>query len=268
MSATLHFPSFRLIEAMAHDGVVSLMLNDPTSMNALSAALVGEVETTIDIAVAGGARALILRGSGGAFSAGGDVKAMLAAMSNPPASGEDDPIAAMNRAGGRFFHRYASLPLATIALVDGMAAGGGFGLAAASDFVIATANAKFALTETSLGLVPAQIAPFVVARLGRPKAVQLALNCRRLGGREAAETGLADIFAEDGEAALADLLSELKRAAPGAAAATKALFARAGHDDGFIEAAARIFAAAVRGAEAVEGIAAFMARRKPEWADE
>ncbi|MBK8457626.1 MAG: enoyl-CoA hydratase/isomerase family protein [Phyllobacteriaceae bacterium] len=264
----MEFPAYRFIAAIAQNRVVSLTLNDPGSMNALSAALVGEVEVALDVAVAGGARALVLRGAGGAFSAGGDVKAMLAAIADPPAPGEDDPIAAMNRAGGRFFARYAALPFATIALVDGMAAGGGFGLAAASDFVIAAANAKFALTEASLGLVPAQIAPYVIARLGRPKALQLVLSCRRLGGREAAEMGLADIFAEDGEAALAELLAELTRAAPGAAAATKALFARAGHDDGFLEEAARVFAAAVRGTEAGEGIAAFMARRKPKWAEE
>lgn len=264
----MDFPAFRLIQATAPNGVVMLTFNDPSSMNALSAALVAEVEAALDVAEAGGARALVLRGAGGAFSAGGDVKAMLAAIAEPVAPGADDPVAAFNRGGGRFFRRFAALPFATVALVDGMAAGGGVGLAAACDFVIATPNAKFALTETGLGLVPAQIAPYLCRRLGANRALQLALTCRRLGGREAAETGLADLYAEDGEAALASLLAELRRAAPGAAAATKRLIAPEPVADAFIAFAANAFAAAVRGSEAGEGIAAFMARRKPKWAEE
>lgn len=262
----MEFPTTSRIRVSEAAGVVALTLDDPANMNALSAALVEEFDAVLEAATGRGARALVVRGTGGAFSAGGDVKAMMTAMANPPKPGDVDPIAALNAAGGRFFARYAGLPFATIAMVDGMAAGGGFGLAAASDVVIATANAKFALTETGLGLVPAQIAPYVVARLGRPKALQLALTCRRLDGREAAALGLADVFAEDGEAALAGLLGELRRAAPKAAAETKALFAHTAFGDTFIADAAEVFASAVRGPEAAEGIAAFLSKSKPGWA--
>lgn len=263
----MDFPATSRVRASEAGAVVTLTLDDSANMNALSAALVEEFEAVLEAATVQGARSLVVRGTGNAFSAGGDVKAMMAALASPPKPGDSDPIAVLNMAGGHFFARYAALPFATIALVDGMAAGGGFGLAAASDFVIATANAKFALTETGLGLVPAQIAPYVIARLGRPKALQLALTCRRLDGREAAELGLADLFAEDGEAALAGLLAELRRAAPRAAAETKALFARAAFGDEFIADAAGVFASAVRGREAAEGIAAFLAKRKPGWAE-
>jgi isohexenylglutaconyl-CoA hydratase len=263
----MEFPATSRVKVSEAGGVVSLILDDPANMNALSAALVEEFDAVIETAKAQGARALVVRGTGGAFSAGGDVKAMMAAMANPPKPGEADPIAALNAAGGRFFARYSAMPFSTIALVDGMAAGGGFGLAAASDVVIATANAKFALTETGLGLVPAQIALYVIARIGRPKALQLALTCRRLDGREAVALGLADLFAEDGEAALAGLLAELRRAAPRAAAETKALFARAAFGDKFVADAAGVFAKAVRGKEAAEGIAAFLAKKKPGWAE-
>ena len=82
--------------------------------------------------------------------------------------------------------------MATIAIVDGAAVGGGFGVVCACDIVIATPRARFALSETSLGLTPAQIAPYVVARLGAPLARRLALTGARIDGREAFAIGLAD----------------------------------------------------------------------------
>ena len=97
------------------------------------------------------------------FSAGADLKSLSAALATPPAPGETDPLQALNAAGGRFFARFAAAPFVTIAVVDGAAVGGGMGLAAAADIVIATPKARFALTETSLGLPPAQIAPYLVA---------------------------------------------------------------------------------------------------------
>ena len=91
--------------------------------------------------------ALVVEGDGGVFSAGADLKALSAALAKPPAPGETDPLQALNAAGGRFFARFAALPFVTIAVVDGAAVGGGMGLAAAADIVIATARARFALTR-------------------------------------------------------------------------------------------------------------------------
>lgn len=261
----MEFPAFQSIRATATGGIVTLTLDDAASRNALSGALVGEFDAALAVAAAEGARGLVVRGANGVFSAGGDVKAMMAALATPPDEGAVDPIATLNAAGGTFFARYAALPFFTIAIVDGMAAGGGVGLAAASDFVIATPSARFALTETGLGLVPAQIAPYLAARLGRVKALQLALTCRRLDGPAAVALGLADLVADDVEAALATLVGELRQSAPGAIAATKRLFARAAPGPAFIEEAAGVFAAAVRGPEAAEGISAFLARRAPRW---
>ena len=129
-----------------------------------------------------GLAALVVEGDGGVFSAGADLKALAAALASPPAPGAPDPIEALNAAGGRFFARFAALPFVTIALVDGAAVGGGMGLAAAADIVIATPRARFALSETSLGLPPAQIAPYLVARLGERVARRLALTGARLDG--------------------------------------------------------------------------------------
>ena len=132
----------------------------------------------------------------------------------------------------------------TIAVVDGAAVGGGMGLAAAADIVIATARARFALAETSLGLPPAQIAPYLVARLGERLARRLALTGARLDGREAEAIGLADFYCgtdAERDARLEALLTAIERCAPGANAETKRLFraCRAATPEAYIENAAQ-----------------------------
>jgi isohexenylglutaconyl-CoA hydratase len=242
-----------------------LTLADPARQNALSGEMVAEFEQVLD-ARAPDLAALVIEGEGGAFCAGADLKALSAALAHPP--GESDPVAALNAAGGRFFARFAALPCVTIAVVDGAAVGGGMGLAAAADIVIATPRARFALTETSLGLPPAQIAPYLVARLGERVARRLALTGARLDGAAAAAVGLADVFSgTDGATELAALLQSVERCAPGANAETKRLFGliRATPREAYISTAAQSFAAAVRGPEGREGLAAFVEKRAPVW---
>jgi isohexenylglutaconyl-CoA hydratase len=240
-----------------------LTLADAARQNALSGEMVAEVDAALD-ALPEGLGALVIEGEGGVFSAGADLKALQGALATPP--GETDPLEALNAAGGRFFARLHALPCVTVALVDGAAVGGGMGLAAAADIVIATPRARFALTETSLGLPPAQIAPYLVARLGLRVATRLALTGARLDGREAAALGLADFYSEtDGTDRLGEVLAAVARCAPGANAATKRLLRAVGSPD-YIEGAARAFAAALRGPEGLEGLAAFAGKRGPDWA--
>ena len=170
----------------------------------------------------------------------------------------------------RFFARFAATPFVTIAVVDGAAVGGGMGLAAAADIVIATAKARFALSETSLGIPPAQIAPHLVLRLGPRLAKRLALTGARLDGREAAAVGLADVYCESDEerdARLAELVAAVERGAPGANAETKRLFRAclSQTPDEYVETAAQSFAAALRGPEGREGLAASAQKRAPSW---
>ncbi len=247
-----------------------LTLAEPQRQNALSAEMVVEIERALDAAPQDLA-ALVVEGEGGVFSAGADLKALSAALAQDPAPGETDPLQALNAAGGRFFARFAALPFVTIAVVDGAAVGGGMGLAAAADIVIATESARFALTETSLGLPPAQIAPHLVARLGEGMARRLALTGARLDGRQAAAIGLAVVYCDSDEARdaeVAALIKATERCAPGANAETKRLLraCRAEPADVYIETAARSFAAALRGAEGREGLAAFLGKRAPVWA--
>ncbi len=247
-----------------------LVLEDPRRQNALSAEMVGAIGQALD-GVPNDLAALIVEGGSGVFSAGADLKSLSEALAAPPPVGKTDPLEALNAAGGRFFARFAALPFVTIAVVDGAAIGGGMGLAAASDIVIATARARFALTETSLGLPPAQIAPYLAARLGERVARRLALTGARLDGREAAAVGLADFFCEgetERDEKLESLLESIERCAPRANAETKRLFSacRLLAPEAYVEAAARSFAEALRGLEGREGLAAFAEKRPPSWA--
>ena len=249
---------------------LKFVLDDPRRQNALSAEMVGEIESALD-AAAPGLAALVIEGANGVFSAGADLKSLPSALATPPKPGEADPLEALNAAGGRFFARFAALPYVTIAVVDGAAVGGGMGLAAAADIVVATQRARFALSETSLGIPPAQIAPHLVARLGERLARRLALTGARLDGREAAALGLADFTCDsdaERDARIEALLASIERCAPGANAETKRLFraCRTQASDAYIETAAKSFAEALRGPEGREGLAAFVEKRAPYWA--
>lgn len=248
---------------------LTITLDDPRRQNALSKEMVAEIESALDAAPPGLA-ALAIEGANGAFSAGADLKSMSDALVAPPEPGEVDPLQALNAAGGRFFARFAALPYLTIAVVDGAAVGGGMGLASAADIVIATARARFALAETSLGIPPAQIAPHLARRLGEQVARRLALTGARLDGREAHALGLADFYCDsdaERDARLEALIGSVERCAPGANAETKRLFraCRTESPEAYIETAAKSFAEALRGPEGREGLAAFMEKRAPSW---
>jgi isohexenylglutaconyl-CoA hydratase len=258
-------PLLRLDRAGQH---VTITLDDARRQNALSSEMVGEIDRALEASL--GASSLTIAGANGVFSAGADLKSLSEALTHPPGPGETDPLRDQNRAGGQFFARLNAHPVTTIALVDGAAVGGGMGLACCADIVIATARARFALAETSLGIPPAQIAPYLVARLGERNTRRLALTGARIDGREAAAIGLADFYCDTDDesvATLSTLRKQIGRCAPGANAATKRLIqvARDGATPAYIEDAARSFASCLRGREGREGVAAFLERRAPNW---
>lgn len=250
-----------------HD-VLFATLNRPDTRNAMAPEMVVELADIVHVAESDDTvRALVLRGAGGFFCAGGNVgnfQVRLAAQDS-----NDDPIAARNRDFGRFMQRLAALPIPLIAVVEGGAMGGGMGLACAADLVLATQDARFALSETSLGIIPAQIAPFVVARVGQRAALRLGLFGERLSGEDAQALGLVDELAADPadlDALLAQWLTRLCACAPGANRALKPLLRRCGHesDDTLLDDAAQQFAACMRH-EGAEGIAAFREKRPAAW---
>jgi len=259
-------------------GVWHLTLNRPESRNAMSLQMVHELRAVLALAeAAGDARAIVLRGAGGHFCSGGDLKDMAQARARAAdpttatASGPaGDPIAEVNAEFGRLCVAYAGTGLAVVAVVEGTVMGGGFGLACVADVVLAGQSTVFRLPETSLGVVPAQIAPFLVERLGYAQARRLAITGGRLDADAALRLHLVHEVHAAGalDSALADVLNGILANAPGAVSATKALMARARFERpaDLVADAAAVFSRAVRSAEGIEGTTAFLQKRKPSWA--
>ena len=306
---SLHDPAlgpFQTLLARREGGVLFLTLNQPASRNAMSLAMVHDLAAALAAAErsaksptsggTGGAgepgrsseaiRVVVLRGAAGHFCSGGDLKDMAAARMIAPGDGPD-PLISVSAAFGELCAAYARTPLATIAILEGSVMGGGFGLACAVDVTIATPTAMFGLPEVHRGIVPAQIAPFLVERLGYSQAKRLAISGARVDARAALGMGLvhelvspsiADVadasYAAALEAAitakLADVLRPILLAAPGAIAATKTLMASARFTSPgeLVHRAAELFASAARSPEGTEGMTAFLQKRKPAWAPE
>ena len=217
-------------------------------------------------------RVVVVRGAGKTFSAGGDIKNMQAAGSPPAASGVDE-LREGNRRGGLMLHTINTAPQVVIAVVEGFALGGGVGLSCVADITIAHAKAIFALTEVTLGVVPATISPFVVARIGLTQARYLGVTGARLTGEQAGAIGMAQIVAADDETLEAELkaaINRILRCAPQAVAETKRLMLRAANVlemETIRDLAADAFVRAVRGPEGREGTLAFVEKRKPSWVE-
>ncbi|MDE3735524.1 enoyl-CoA hydratase/isomerase family protein [Metapseudomonas resinovorans] len=249
-------------------GVLHVTLNRPDSRNAMSLAMVEELrEVLAATRNDANVRALVLRGAGGHFCAGGDIKDMASARATGSTAYQ-----ALNRAFGRLLEEAQAQPQVVIAVLEGAVLGGGFGLACVSDIAITLQGAQFGLPETSLGVLPAQIAPFVVKRIGLTQTRRLALTAARFDGSEALRLGLVH-FAEADSAALEQRLTEsleqVRRCAPGANARTKALLLATESEPigPLLDSAAEQFALAVTGAEGTEGTLAFVQKRKPSWAE-
>ncbi len=253
--------------------VLHITLNRPESRNAMSLAMTQELRAVFTaIENSASIRAVVLRGSNGHFCAGGDIKDMAGARLRAAESGNDEAYAELNRAFGHMITQVDHAPQVVIALLEGAVLGGGFGLACVSDIAIATEAAQFGLPETGLGVIPAQIAPFVVQRVGLTQARRLALIGARFNGLEAARLGIAHQVVADAaalESALTETLAQIRKCAPQANRVTKALLHRVGHEalEGLLDDAAKQFARAVAGPEGAEGTMAFVQKRPAKWAE-
>ncbi|KNH28755.1 enoyl-CoA hydratase [Pseudomonas syringae] len=250
-----------------HNGVLHITLNRPDSRNAMSLQMVAELRAVL-VAVRDDrqVRALVIGGAGGHFCAGADIKDMANARAQGATAYRE-----LNRAFGALLEEAQHAPQVVITVLQGAVLGGGFGLACVSDIAMADHQAQFGLPETSLGLLPAQIAPFVVQRIGLTQARRLALTAARFDGTQARRMGLVH-FVEHDPQALAERLDEVLAhvlcCAPGANAATKKLLLASAVQlsDGLLDQAAEWFSEAVTGDEGVEGTMAFVQKRKPGWA--
>lgn len=264
------FPQTKTLELDFKHGWLTIWLNQPENRNALSDALVAELASVLNsIRDDRTVRGITLRGRGGVFCAGGDLKNFkdnLQSSSNRAATVE------MSMRAAEIFDLVNTAPQVVIVLIEGAAMAGGFGLACCADVVICESTARFAMTETAIGLAPAQISPFVIQKIGYATGRRLMLTAARFDGIEAHRLGFADFTADNVEgleAIEAQIRKQVLGAAPGAVAATKKLLSQiAGKERGeVIQIAAENFADRLASDEAKEGITSFLEKRKPIWAE-
>ena len=247
-------------------GIARLVLNRPDKHNALDAGMMDALTTAAGALGADPAvRVVILCAEGPTFCAGADLTWMRAQVQ---ADGATRAHEARRLAG--MLGALNALPKPLIAQVQGNAFGGGVGLMSICDTVVVADHASFGLTETKLGLIPATIGPYVVARLGEARARQVFLSSRSFGAPEALRLGLATraVPAADLPAALEAEAVPYLACAPGAVAEAKALIAALARPvtPEMVETSIAALIARWEHPEAAEGIAAFLDRRKPLWA--
>lgn len=260
---------------LSHDdttGILRVTLNRPEARNALTVEMLGEMIALFEhLKTRSDLRVVLMRGNGGHFCAGADLKGVFGDAQKPVVAGEKDPVITMNRAFGEMLRVAEAIPQVLITVLEGGVLGGGFGLACVSDIALAHQATKFGMPETSRGLPPAQIAPFVVHRIGLTQARRLCLTSAQFNGDAALRYGLVhEVFADEAalNTLLADTLNQVLRCGPAANARTKQILLSVGQldPDAVLDNAAAHFAACVRSPEAPEGIGAFLQKRAANWA--
>ena len=253
--------------SIERDGAVTrLRLNRPELHNAFDAHLISALTSTLQaLAVAPEVRAVVLEGAGASFSAGADLNWMRDMAKAGEAENRDDALAL-----ARLMRTLDELPKPTIARVHGTAFGGGVGLVACCDIAIGTQEAKFGLTESKLGLLPAVISPYVIAAIGARQARRWFATAEIFDALEAQRIGLLHqvVEIEQLDAAVQRQIDLLLKAGPLATASAKSLVRRVvqGGDAAAIDAANADLIAKLRiSDEGQEGLSAFLNKRKPAW---
>jgi methylglutaconyl-CoA hydratase len=255
-----------LVTKRRADGSAHITLNRPEIHNAFDDRLIAELTAALAaLASDDGVRVVVLTGSGKSFSAGADLNW----MRRTSTYGEAENLADA-RALAKLMATLNELPKPTIARVNGAALGGGTGLVACCDIVVASSHAMFGTTEVRLGLIPAVIGPYVVAAIGVRQARRLMLTGERIGAAEAARIGLVHevVAADELDAAIATILDHLLKGGPDALAGAKRLvhdLAGRPIDAELIDYTARRIAALRATPEAREGVAAFLDKRPANW---
>src|SRR6058998_3391326 len=248
------------------DAVTTLTLDRPEVGNALDVELMTRLAEALAAAAGDPAtRVVVITGAGKSFSAGADLNYMRKMREAGVAANLADA-----RRTQAVFAGIATLARPVVARVNGHARGGGVGLLAAADLVVAAAEATFAFTEVRLGIVPAMIAPFVIARVGPARARRLFLTGETFGAADALAWGLVDRVAPPAEldAALSGVVADLAKGGPTAIAEAKKLVRDVTAADPAVVPAltCELIARLRAGEEGQEGMAAFLEKRPPRWA--
>ncbi len=246
--------------------LLRLRMNRPALHNAFDPALIAALTAALEAAATDPAvRAVVLEGEGPSFSAGADLNWMRGMASADEQANREDALAL-----ARLMRTLDELPRPTLARVHGAAFGGGVGLVACCDIAIGTPEARFGLTESRLGLLPAVISPYVVAAIGPRQARRWFATAEHFDAATAERIGrLHAVVPADGlDAAIQAQLDRLLKAGPGAAATAKQLVRRvaAGGPAQQLDADNADLIAALRvSPEGQEGLSAFLDKRAPAW---
>lgn len=250
-----HFLPGAQTELVWDGDVAQLWLKRPEKANAFSLELIRELTQTFKELLARAVRALVLRADGKHFSAGADLAWMQAAAK---LSAEEN--AAQAKELQDMLQALADLPFPTIAIVQGSCYGGALGLVACCDSVFVQPSAKFCLSEVRLGLLPAIILPFLLARMQPGFVKRMALTAQPFGAGAAIASGLADVIIEQASD-IDDELAFYTQGGPQAQKAFKKLFSSKKTAEECVQA----IATARSGPEAQAGLAAFFAKKPASW---
>ena len=260
--------NYKTIKFELRGKVAWIIFNRPEVRNAFNNVMISEISALFgDINSRKDIRVVVLTGAGKAFCAGADLKWMGDVLNYSYEENLEDS----NNLAEMFF-RINNCPFPTIARVDGPAIGGGCGLAAVCDIVIASNNALFSLSEVKLGLVPACISPYVIRRIGDKNAREYFLTGERLGIEKALAAGLVNEAVSEHEldAAVERRIKQLLSSGPQALAWCKQLLKNVPSmpEKEAGKYTAEVIAKLRMGNEGQEGMKAFFEKRKPNWYEE
>jgi 2-(1,2-epoxy-1,2-dihydrophenyl)acetyl-CoA isomerase len=248
------------------EGVATVRLNDPDSMNALSASMAADLDTAIaDLSTDGGVRCLVLTGTGRGFSAGGDVQSFYDHREDPSEVMEAI-LDGLHGAVGRLL----DAPFPTIAAINGVVAGAGMGLAMATDLAVAVDSALFTMAYTGIGVSPDGSSTWSLPRLvGTRRAMEMILTNRRITASEAEQLGLVNAVAtaEDFEETVSALASRLAKGPTIAYVRARTLIRSSLGADPITQMAAEAdgILAAGSTSDFHEGVSAFIEKRPPSF---
>ncbi len=252
------------IEVERADSVATVSLNRPDVRNAFNAQMVTELTEAFTELASSQVRSVVLRGNGPAFSAGADVNWMRASLDFPPQENLADALQMSD-----MFHAIDSLPKPVVGRVHGAALGGGMGLMAVCDIVVAAEGTVFGFTEAKLGIIPAVISRFVLPKIGESWARALYLTAERFGPELARQIGLVHwvTSVEELDTVVEQKIAELQSSGPEAVKEAKMLISIAMQLDRaeLRDYTAERIAALRSGPEGQEGLRAFLEKRKPAW---
>jgi len=253
-----------MLETQISRGIARVSLNRPDVHNAFNSDMIEALTTTFTtLSYDEAVRVVVLSGNGQSFCAGADLDWMRRASTYSETENARD---ALNLAHMLRVVNACWKPV--IGHIHGAALGGGLGLVACCDAVVANEATKFGLTEVRLGLIPATIAPFVIAKIGVSAARRYMLAGDRFGAQEALRVGLIHAVTEEADTQIQSWIDAYLASAPGAIADTKRLIsevAQAQIDDDLLYMTALRIAARRASDEGREGMAAFLDKRKPNW---